>query len=253
MFYQLLGYDDNTSKITHEEFGIDRSAAIGKMKEEMIQAYGKGVNSVEEILKEEDFCDANLDEKEGVAWLRNIRGINYDWTVAEIQEDYSRAGCHNKKDSYKVQQLKAMLKAEQAQPEEEKYGANLSHWSGAAKPINIDEGAIKLLIRYYSGEGDRRKKSKKSPVYLEVTDKPTKKELSADIPEVKLLKMEDIKIGDRVTLRRSPVSLGVKVPGYLEGGVLTVIGKTKAGNIKCDWDGGKPFYIPPYCLRFVDK
>ena len=54
------------------------------------------------------------------------------------------------KDDYKVQQLKEMLRQEMMQPHNEKYGAHLTHWSGCAKPINIDEGALRVLIEYYS-------------------------------------------------------------------------------------------------------
>lgn len=58
------------------------------------------------------------------------------------------------KDSYKVKQLQEMLEYEKAQPENEKYGAHLQHWSGHGKPINIDEGALELLIKYYGGENN---------------------------------------------------------------------------------------------------
>lgn len=52
-------------------------------------------------------------------------------------------------DSYKVQQLKLML-AHETSKTEEHYGAHVTHWSGDAKPINIDAGGIRALIRYYS-------------------------------------------------------------------------------------------------------
>lgn len=58
------------------------------------------------------------------------------------------------KDSYKVKQLEEMLAYEKAQPENEKYGAHLQYWSGHGKPINIDEGALELLIKYYGGENN---------------------------------------------------------------------------------------------------
>ena len=54
------------------------------------------------------------------------------------------------KDDYKAQQLKEMPRQEMMQPQNEKYGAHLTHWSGCAKPIIIDEGALKVLIEYYS-------------------------------------------------------------------------------------------------------
>lgn len=53
-------------------------------------------------------------------------------------------------EDYKVSQLQKMIDAELAQPEDKRYGAHLLHWGGTAKPINIDEGALKLLIEYYS-------------------------------------------------------------------------------------------------------
>ena len=56
------------------------------------------------------------------------------------------------KDPYKVEQLWKMLKAEIDAPEDQKYGAHLQHWSGNAKPINIDAGALRTLIAYYTIE-----------------------------------------------------------------------------------------------------
>lgn len=56
-------------------------------------------------------------------------------------------------DEYKVKQLTKMLQHE-ANPKEEHYGAHLTHWAGDAKPINIDAGAIEILIKYYSGKGN---------------------------------------------------------------------------------------------------
>lgn len=41
------------------------------------------------------------------------------------------------------------------------------------------------------------------------------------------------------------------LPAYLIGGTLTVVGFTK-NKVKCDWDGGKPFHIPPSLLDVVD-
>ena len=51
---------------------------------------------------------------------------------------------------YKLAQLKTMLAWEEAQDEDTQYGAHLTHWSGKAKPINIDAGALRVLIEYYS-------------------------------------------------------------------------------------------------------
>ena len=53
---------------------------------------------------------------------------------------------------YKIQQLTLMLSFEKKQNESQKYGAHLTHWGGSAKPINIDEGALKALIKYYESK-----------------------------------------------------------------------------------------------------
>ena len=50
---------------------------------------------------------------------------------------------------YKIQQLEKMLEYERKQPDSKQYGAHLTHWSGAAKPINIDQYAITALIEHY--------------------------------------------------------------------------------------------------------
>lgn len=55
-------------------------------------------------------------------------------------------------DSYKVKQLEAMLSHEIGNGLSDGYGAHLSHWYGDSKPIQIDAGALRLLIAYYSGE-----------------------------------------------------------------------------------------------------
>lgn len=52
-------------------------------------------------------------------------------------------------EAYKVKQLKLMLAHEESESEAH-YEANLSHWHGDAKPINIDAGGIRALIQYYS-------------------------------------------------------------------------------------------------------
>lgn len=57
-----------------------------------------------------------------------------------------------KRNEYRAEQLRKMLEFEEKQDEMEKYGANLSHWSGKAKPIIVDEGAMKVLIAYYEEE-----------------------------------------------------------------------------------------------------
>ena len=55
-------------------------------------------------------------------------------------------------DHYKIEQLTIMLEYEMKQAENAKYGAHLDHWSGKAKPINIDEGALQALINYYKNK-----------------------------------------------------------------------------------------------------
>lgn len=55
-------------------------------------------------------------------------------------------------DHYKIEQLTRMLEYEKKQAENEKYGAHLTHWSGNANPINIDEGALQTLINYYKNK-----------------------------------------------------------------------------------------------------
>lgn len=51
-------------------------------------------------------------------------------------------------DEYKVKQLKQML-AHETSEHETHYGAHLSHWRGDAKPLTIDAGGLKALIRHY--------------------------------------------------------------------------------------------------------
>lgn len=67
--------------------------------------------------------------------------------------------------------------------------------------------------------------------------------------------LEKLKPGDRVQFIGSPKSYTgtSRLPEYLNNGILTVIGIAKNGNVKCDWDKGKPFNIPPKCLRICLK
>ena len=51
--------------------------------------------------------------------------------------------------SYKIEQLREWLRFEEKMPEAQQYGAHLTHWSGRGKPINIDAGALRVLIDYY--------------------------------------------------------------------------------------------------------
>lgn len=72
-------------------------------------------------------------------------GVFENDPVGEIKEVWY-------KDPYKVEQLWEMLKAEVSAPDNQKYGAHLQHWSGNSKPINIDAGALRALIAYYTKE-----------------------------------------------------------------------------------------------------
>lgn len=64
-----------------------------------------------------------------------------------------------------------------------------------------------------------------------------------DLPKNNTLK--DFEVGDLVSVHNT---LGTNIPCYLEGFPLKVIGLGRK-NVKCDWDGGKPFFIPPEMLR----
>lgn len=62
-------------------------------------------------------------------------------------------------------------------------------------------------------------------------------------------KISDFTEGDKVVADSNPYNLRVyHLPGYIAGQTLTVIGFTKE-RVKCDWDGGKPFNIPPSLLE----
>lgn len=65
--------------------------------------------------------------------------------------------------------------------------------------------------------------------------------------------LESFKIGYRVRLKGSTKSLGLNLPQYLDNGDFKVVGFTKNGKIKCDWDGGKPFNIPAGCLKIMEN
>ena len=54
-------------------------------------------------------------------------------------------------DEYKVKQLEAMLSHEEGEGRDVGYGAHLSHWYGDSKPIQLDAGALRVLIQYYGG------------------------------------------------------------------------------------------------------
>ena len=62
----------------------------------------------------------------------------------------------NDYNEYKIEQLRNMLTAETSE-DAGGYGAHLDHWSGRAKPINLDADAIRVLINYYeSCQRERR-------------------------------------------------------------------------------------------------
>ena len=62
-------------------------------------------------------------------------------------------------------------------------------------------------------------------------------------------KLEDFKKGGTVIADGNQYNLRTfRLPGYLAGQQLKVIGITKE-KVICDWDGGKPFHIPPELLR----
>ena len=65
--------------------------------------------------------------------------------------------------------------------------------------------------------------------------------------------LEKLKPGDKVKFIGNPKSYYgcSNIPQYISGSVLTVLGFARNGNIKCDYDGGKPFNIPPTCLRII--
>lgn len=89
-------------------------------------------------------------------------------------------------------------------------------------------------------------KEKEMPPLRTVQEEAEKTELQPEIPGV-----SDFAIGDIVRADPNQYSLNSsRLPGYLAGGYLTVVGFTKS-KVKCDWDGGKPFHIPPSLLRKV--
>ena len=57
-------------------------------------------------------------------------------------------------DDYKVKQLILMLSHEEGSGKDVGYGAHLSHWYGDSKPIQLDAGALRVLIEYYKGVGE---------------------------------------------------------------------------------------------------
>lgn len=65
----------------------------------------------------------------------------------------------------------------------------------------------------------------------------------------------DVREGDTVMLKADPKSIFgcSNLPRYLYSGTLKVVGVHKNGKIICDWDGGKPFLIPPEALDILKR
>ena len=66
-------------------------------------------------------------------------------------------------------------------------------------------------------------------------------------------RIKELKVGDKVQLMGTTISLGLNLPRYLDNGVFRTLGVTRNGKIKCDWDGGKPFNIPALCLKKLEE
>lgn len=97
-------------------------------------------SEVEITCSTEGNCNAELAHQISNGYFENV-------PIGEIKDVWF-------KDPYKVAQLWNMLKAEINAPEDQKYGAHLQHWSGEAMPINIDAGALRTLIAYYTNAKD---------------------------------------------------------------------------------------------------
>ena len=57
---------------------------------------------------------------------------------------------YNAEYQYNVEQLLAMRDYERQCKPGDQHGANLSHWSGHGKPINLDADALQALIDHYT-------------------------------------------------------------------------------------------------------
>lgn len=66
--------------------------------------------------------------------------------------------------------------------------------------------------------------------------------------EKKTNSIHDFSVGDRVIIRGTTIGTGL--PRYLEGSPMTVIGFGTI-NVRCDYDGGKPFMVPPSILEKI--
>lgn len=92
--------------------------------------------------------------------------------------------------------------------------------------------------------------SKISFSYIEEIERREEERLAAYVPP-KVHVLSDFKAGDKVFVTRGS-TVGTRLPSCIEDGFLTVLGIGKV-NVKCDFDGGKPFFIPPCYLEFADK
>lgn len=116
------------------------------------------------------------------------------------------------------------------------YGVNCS-LKDIAPELTGCEGHGKLHHRF---------EEKKKQLNLEAEEK--RKQAIIDSEK----SLQDFQPGDKVHLVGSTISMGLSIPRYLESGTLTVVGISKrAGKVKCDWDGGKPFLIPPLALQKI--
>lgn len=70
-----------------------------------------------------------------------------------IQTRHSYEVKKKKMYAYKIEQLERMLKAE-VDEKTSGYGAHLKHWASSGKEINIDAGALEVLIDYYKNKKD---------------------------------------------------------------------------------------------------
>lgn len=55
------------------------------------------------------------------------------------------------------------------------------------------------------------------------------------------------KIEDKVRIKGTLIR--TNLPRYLEGGILTIVGFTNRGNVKCMWDADTTFSISPCLLK----
>ena len=85
-----------------------------------------------------------------------MKWSDYDFTFypyqAGIPYYFEKIHVETQPDSYKIEQIKKMLAHETGKGEEH-YGAHLTHWYGDTKPLTIDAGGLKALLRYYQKRG----------------------------------------------------------------------------------------------------